>query len=103
MPIRRADTVQVMSTEDDFTVEPDDPIDNLERRYSIRLALQPGDRSATYTVVTSRGELKAAAMASLRHARLEPEDRIVNVELLQVEDDFVIDAERDLLSYEERA
>jgi hypothetical protein len=44
------------------------------------------------------GELLAAVMAALRHSRVEPEDRIVDVELVSVEEDFTPDP-KDLLSY----
>ena len=68
------------------------------RRYTIRLRLKPGDRTATYAAVTTMGELLAAVMAALRHSRVEPEDRIVDVELVSVEEDFTPDP-KDLLSY----
>jgi hypothetical protein len=73
------------------------------RRYRIQFELQPDDRTATYSTVTSRGELMAAVMAALRHAADKPEDRITGVEIVSIEDDFTIDPQRDLLSYWEVA
>jgi hypothetical protein len=68
------------------------------RRSTVRLGLQPEDRSVTYTVVTQRGELKAAVMAAIRHARVEPDARIRDVEIIRVEEDVSV-GDHDLLDY----
>jgi hypothetical protein len=68
-------------------------------RYTVRLGLKPGDRSVTFRVVTSLGELKAAAIAALRQARDDPESRLGTVEIVKVERSFDVDSKDDLLDY----
>jgi hypothetical protein len=68
-------------------------------RYTVRLGLKPGDSHVTFTVVTSLGELKAAAIAALLQARNDPDSRLGSVEIVEIELDFSIDPENDLLDY----
>lgn len=68
-------------------------------RYTVRLGLKPGDRKVLFRVVTSLGELKAAAIAALRQARNDPESRLGTVEIVEVETEFSVDPENDLLDY----
>lgn len=68
-------------------------------RYTVRLWLWPSERTVDYPVVTRYGELKAAVMAALRQARLDPDSRIARVEVVRVEHEFTIDPANDLLSY----
>jgi hypothetical protein len=68
-------------------------------RYTVRLGLKPGDRSVTFRVVTSLGELKAAAIAALRQARDDSESRLGTVEIVKVERSFDVDSKDDLLDY----
>jgi hypothetical protein len=68
-------------------------------RYTVRLGLEPGNRSVTMRIVTSLGELKAAAAAALTQVRHEPESGFSTVEILQAETEFTPDPENDLLDY----
>jgi hypothetical protein len=102
-PEMRLEEVELIAVEDEFAIQRDDFVDNLERRYTIQLELQPDDRKMTYTAVTSMGELTAAVLAGGRHVADHPEDHITAVSIVAVEDDFAIDPKKDLLSYWERA
>lgn len=68
-------------------------------RYTVRLTLRPGDRLVEFRVVTAMGELKAAAMAALRQARLDSEAFLTGVEIVLVECEFKIDPGLDLLDH----
>ncbi len=69
------------------------------RRYTVRIWLEPRAGTVEYKAVTSLGELKAAAMAVSAPKADQPEARYSVVEVTQVETEFVIDRERDLLDY----
>lgn len=69
------------------------------RRYTIRIWLEPRAGTVEYKACTSLGELKAAAMAASRLLTDNPEARFSGVEIINVEDDFDIDPEHDLLDY----
>lgn len=68
-------------------------------RYTVRLLLQPGDRTVDYTVVTRMGEHKAAVMAAQRQTLDDPESHVYGVEIVRLERDVEIDPARDLLDY----
>jgi hypothetical protein len=78
-------------------------------RYTVRLLvaspLPQGGLNASswrhveFRAVTSLGEHKAAAMAALRQQGIDPSTRLRSVEVIAVEDQFVIDPDGDLLDY----
>jgi hypothetical protein len=69
------------------------------RRYTIRFWLEPRAGTFEYRACTSLGELKAAAMATSRLLRDNPEARFSGVEVTLVEDKFDIDPDHDLLDH----
>lgn len=68
-------------------------------RYTVRIAIKPGEDAAEYRVVTALGELKAAALAALRLMQDRPEARFSTVEIVRVESDFVLDPRDDIRDY----
>lgn len=73
-------------------------------RYTIRLSMMPSGRMTELVVATSAGELKAVAMAIQRLDQEAREtEQIHDVQIVRVEHDFTIDANRDILDYWEIA
>ena len=72
-------------------------------RYTVRLGFKPDNRVADFTVVTSMGELKAAAVAAMRQCDLDPDVHLYSVEIVRVEVEYTVDVHRDIVDYWEVA
>jgi hypothetical protein len=70
-----------------------------EVRYTVRYTLMPTKQEVTFTVVTSLGELKAAAVAGIRKATDFPDLSMGEVEIVKIETEFTLDQEHDLIDY----
>ena len=72
-------------------------------RYTFDFTLVPSERVVRQRAVTAFGAFKAAYMAGSRVASHNADSRILKVELVAEETDFVPDNEHDVISYHEVA